>query len=194
MIKIFFLFTIITTFLLSCKDINRNEVQDTFFDTKFGSSKSDLIYNFVCNGLSIETNNTVDYQDRISFEDEDEDTFSFGGFDWNYVVATCLRRQFCYIQFIAICEDLQSCKDFYYQLNLSLLTKYKLEEAPVDKVYLIDAFAAVKCKGKKSFLTVCAGSYEDEEEGEIIYIVSLEYGDEKLYKQLLRDAFVNDDI
>lgn len=120
-IKRYFYVALFPLIFVSCGGI----FEDEFFGAKFGASKDEVReafekYSFIERGS--------DYS-NISFEKENEDNFSFKGFNWNTVAVGFNEiEEFCSVGFGYSTENEDEAKKIFEKISKQYMNSKKIDE------------------------------------------------------------------
>ena len=157
------------------KDTLYNDnIQDTFFDVPFGSSKKELIAKFKEHGFMVVEDISTD--DFVHFASKKSSLFSFGNMSWEMLSVGFTNDKFDYIRIMNYGDDKASAIENYETVLSTLSAKYHMtEEEPEDTtVYRLSIGYS------KQNRTVAVSCYRYETLGKNICIgVGLIYYDER---------------
>ena len=153
-----------------------DHIQDTFFDTKFGASKEELIANFKKHDL--EELSFVNSDDLLHFISIQSKKFSFGGFSWENLTVAFTNGKFSAIQFYNAHKDkaqsISECNQIYDKIN----QKYNFLEDNLNDSTIFKQYVAIDHNQNSIVLTGCR--YESMG-NEIYYTAILSYRNDSLF-------------
>lgn len=148
------------------------KVQDTFFDTKFGASREEVINNFAKHGFTL--NKSISNDTWLVFDYNKSKYYTFGGIQWEILDVWLTDGKFSEIRFYAPQKDKAAVISRYEKIADELSKKYKLTNIePEDTITY--GIKKVFCKSGINSQIRC---YRYESVGkEILYTAELRYGD-----------------
>lgn len=159
---------------IKLKIVYSENIQDTFFDVKFGASKKEVIKGFKNHGLDFSKKRSTD--DILTFYPS-EGNFSFCGISWKNLTASLSNDKFFSLGFTALYADEETAlKDFELVLS-ELSSKYEMNELPIEDSNIYKSYLAFSEKENGVMISLEKG---EGREGEVIYYISLDYEDKTL--------------
>ncbi len=148
------------------------KVQDTFFDTKFGASREEVIKNFAKHGFTLDKSLSTDAS--LAFDYNKSQYYTFGGMIWEILDVYLTDGKFSEIRFYAPQKDKAAAISRYEKIADELSKKYKLTNIePEDTITF--GIKKVFCKSGINSRIRC---YRYESVGkEIFYTAELRYED-----------------
>lgn len=155
------------------KDTLYNDnIQSTFFDAPFGSSKKDVIAKFEEHGFIVNKYTSTDA--LVHFQPSTGSRFTFGNMPWEMLDASFINDKFYHIRFMNASDDKASAIQIYENVLSNLSAKYKMtNEEPSDTTcYRV----SVGYSKQKRIVFVACYRYETTSHT-IMQGISLEYQD-----------------
>lgn len=154
------------------------KVQDTFFDTKFGASREEVIKNFAKHGFTLDKE--VSREDFLAF-DYSKNVYNFGGMIWESLSVGIVNGKFQCIEFYTPTKDKATAFSNYNSIVDAISEKYQLTSVePKDSTVY-----AKKCAFSKSPYEAGVGIYRYESiSKEIYYAAILGYKDNSITEEV----------
>ena len=155
------------------------KVQDTFFDTKFGASREEVIKNFAKHGFTL--NKSLSSDNRLVFDYNKSKYYTFGGMGWELLNVYLTDRKFSSITFYSPMKDKAEAISSYEGIVDELSKKYKLTSIePEDTI----TFGIKGVFGKVGIYSwICCYRYESVSK-EIFYAAELGYTDTNISEEV----------
>ena len=142
------------------------KVQDTFFDTKFGASKEEVIKNFAKHGFRLDKEYSE--KDFLVFYHTPKNRFEFGGLIWEGVQVFFTNKKFSAIRFFTPTKDKPTAISDFNSISEVISQKYRLTKIePKDTLTY-----AVKRAYCKSGIIAWVTCYRYESFGKEIYFTA----------------------
>ena len=151
-------------------------IQDTFFGVKFGTSREEVIKAFEKEGLYLDNRNSN--RDFLVFLPSGRN-IPFGGFNWDFVYAYFSNGKFYCIIFQYTPEYKETALNHFESVLSALSSRYKMNEKPITDTNTYKCYTA-KSKDRKVVAVDC--KKEESSGGEMRYYVNLVYIDKTLDK------------
>lgn len=157
-------------------------IKNTFFGVKFGSSKEEVIKAFEKKGLyfveEFSTRDELTFISSAILNGEIEAKVSFGGMFWNGVIANFSNGKFYKIDFQYNPEYKEMALKRFKSVISTLSKRYKMKELSITTTDIYKWYSA-ESKDGKVVNVHCIKS--ESSGGEIMYYVNLEYLDLTLF-------------
>ena len=157
-------------------------IQNTFFGVKFGSSKEEVIKAFEKEGLyfveEFSTRDELTFISSAILNGEIEAKVSFGGMFWNGVIANFSNGKFYKIDFQHNPEYKEMALKRLESVISTLSKRYKMKELSITTTDIYKWYSAESKDGKVVTVQCCKS---ERSGGEIMYYVNLEYLDLTLF-------------
>ena len=182
--KLFLLLTL-SLFILSCDKekegfkkefVYSENIQDTFFGVRFGASREEVIKEFKKEGLYLDSRESN--KDLLWFEPYRGD-ISFGGYNWDYVLAYFSNGKFYDIVFQYTPEYKETALSQFEPVLSALSSRYKMNEKQITDTNTYKWYTALSKDG----MGMAVKCFKAESNGgQMRYYVNLEYIDLALYE------------
>ncbi|MBQ9585418.1 MAG: hypothetical protein IJR20_05395 [Muribaculaceae bacterium] len=155
------------------------KVQDTFFDTKFGASKEEVIKNFAKHGFRLDKEYSE--KDFLVFYHTPKNRFEFGGMTWENLNVHLANDKFYCIRFYTPTKDKATAISYFKDIAEEVSQKYKLTVIEPEDTTIYGKKRAY-CKSGLRAVVSCF-RYESVDK-EIFYAATLGYMDENLVENV----------
>ena len=155
------------------------KVQDTFFDTKFGASKEEIIRNFAKHGFRLDKQYSE--KDFLIFYHIPKNRFDFGGMIWEKLDVFLTNGKFQSIRFYTPTKDKATAISVFNEIVDVVSEKYKLTTIEPEDTIIYGKKRAY-CK---SGVIAWIDCYRYESLGKSIYYTTeLGYGDTNITEEV----------
>ena len=104
-------------------------VQDTFYDTRFGATREEVVQNFTAHGFSYDK--AVSNEGILLFYPTDKLYFTFGNRNWQIINVQFYNNKFSAILFYDPQKEKFSAETKYKNILSEVKSKYKMTESAI---------------------------------------------------------------
>lgn len=155
------------------------KVQDTFFDTKFGASREEVIENFAKHGFSLYEDYSQD--NFLVFNHTPKDIFEFGGMLWENLHVHLVNDKFYAIRFYTPTKDKATAISDFKRIAEVVSQKYKLTEIESEDTTI---YYKKRMYSKSGITGVIVCYRYESADKEIFYTAELGYYDSNLDEEV----------
>lgn len=156
------------------KIVYSENIQDTFFDVKFGASEKEIVKAFKKQGLYLSKKYSTD--ELLSFYPS-EDEVSFLEIKWKNLKVSLSNGKFCSLGFNNTYTNEETALKDFETVFSSLSSTYEMNELPIEEENTLKSYLAFSSKGNAVMILL---EKNKGREGEIHYYINLEYADSTL--------------